>query len=187
MTQRTQTQTQIRAYSGSEVTLLPPGQRQHGGMVAGAGGYYPDAEQRAIVRMDQPQPRRQPLQGDIMPPIHLVDTPMPVQTRQALTGDYKNRAEGFRIAMLPVAVVAGVLAVTAAVGLAGVPFLSFATMLWFFTAFCLTWLIGYFLHTWVSPDGTALTMVWLHYKLLRAEQDARLDRMARWEDDDNDN
>ena len=119
-----------------------------------------------------------------MPPAHQVDTPMPVRTVATLTGDYKNRAEGFRIAMLPVAVVAGVLAVVAAVGLAGVPFLSFTALLWFFTAFCLTWLIGYAMHTWVSPDGTALTMVFLHYKLLRAEQVARLNRMARWEGDD---
>lgn len=177
---------QIRPFSNSDVRLLPPGQRQHGGMVAGRGEtYYPDAEQRAIVRLDQPQVRRMPLQGDVLPPEHLVNTPVPVQTRQTLAGDYRNRAEGFRIAMLPVAVVAGVLAVTAAVGLAGVPFLSFATMLWFFTAFCVTWLIGYALHTWVSPDGTALTMVLLHYKLLRNEQDARLDRLDRWESKDN--
>ena len=186
MTQRTQTQTQIRSYSGNDVTLLPPGQRQHGGMVAGAGDFYPDADRRAIVRMDQPQPRRQPLQVDILPPAHQVDTPMPVRTVATLTGDYRNRAEGFRIAMLPVAVVAGVLAVVAAVGLAGVPFLSFTALLWFFTAFCLTWLIGFGMHTWVSPDGTALTMVLLHYRLLRNEQDARLDRMAQWEADDDD-
>ena len=179
------TQTQIRAYSGSDVTLLPPGQRQRGGMVAGAGGYYPDAEQRAIVRMDQPQVRRMPLQGDIMPPEHQVSTPMPVQTKQVLAGDYKNRAEGFRVAMLPVAIVAGVLSTVAAVALFSVPLLSGAVLAWFLTAFCVTWLIGFALHTWVSPDGTALTMTILHYKLLRNEQDARLDRLARWEDEDN--
>ena len=180
----TQTQTQIRAYSGSDVTLLPPGQRQRGGMVAGAGGYYPDAEQRAIVRMDQPQPRRQPLQVDILPPAHQVDAPMPARTVATLTGDYKNRAEGFRIAMLPVAIVAGILAVVAAVGLFSVPFLSWTALMWFFTLFCVTWLGGFVMHQWVSPDGTALTMVWLHYRLLRAEQAARLNRMATWEEYD---
>lgn len=176
------TQNQIRPYSGNDVTLLPPGQRQHGGMVAGAGSFYPDADRRAIVRMDQPQPRRPALTGDVLPPMHQVDTPMPVRTQAVVQGDYRNRAEGFRIAMLPVAVVAGVLAVVAAVGLAGVPFLSFATLLWFFSAFCMTWLIGFGMHQWISPDGTALTAVLLHYRLLRAEQRARLDRMARWED-----
>ena len=116
----TDNRNQVRPFSGSDARLLPPGQKQRGGMVAGRGEiYYPDAEQRAIVRMDQPQVRRMPLQGDIMPPEHQVNTPMPVQTKQVLTGDYKNRAEGFRVAMLPVAIVAGVLAVVAAVGLAG--------------------------------------------------------------------
>ena len=180
--------TKIRPFSMSDVQPLPPGQRQKGGLVAGRGEiYYPDAEQRAIVRMDQPQARRPALQGDIMPPIHQVDTPTPVRTAAAVSGDYRNRAEGFRVAMTPVAIVAGVLAVTAAVGLAGVPFLSFATMLWFFTAFCVTWLVGFVLHTWVSPDGTALTMVLLHYRLLRNEQDARLDRLDRWGGSDDDN
>ena len=168
------TQTQIRSYSGNDAPLPPPGY-----LAATSRGVT-----RYIPRDDQPQPRRPALQGDVLPPIHQVDTPMPVQTRQALTGDYKNRAEGFRIAMLPVAIVAGVLAVVAAVGLAGVPFLSYTALPWFFTAFCLTWLIGFAMHQWISPDGTALTMVLLHYRLLRNEQDARLDRMARWEDDD---
>lgn len=139
---------------------------------------------RYVPRGDQPQRRPPALAGDVLLPTHQVDTPMPVQSRQTLSGTYQDRALGFRIAMLPVAVVAGVLAVVAAVGLAGVPFLSFATMLWFFTAFCLTWLIGYFIHTWASPDGTALTMVLLHYRLLRHEQKARIDRLAQWEDDD---
>ena len=182
----TDNRNQVRPFSGSDARLLPPGQKQRGGMVAGRGEiYYPDAEQRAIVRLDQPQVRRPALQGDIMPPEHQVNTPLPVQTKQVLTGDYRNRAEGFRTAMLPVAIVAGILAVVAAVGLFGVPFLSWTALLWFFTLFCLTWMAGFGLHTWVSPDGTALTMVLLHYRLLRNEQDARLDRLARWEDDDN--
>lgn len=164
--------TQVRPYSDDGVTLPPPGY-----LAATSRGVT-----RYVPRDDAPPPRRPTLTGDVLPPAHQVDTPVPVRTAATITGDYKNRAEGFRVAMTPVAIVAGVLAVTAAVGLAGVPFLSFATMLWFFTAFCLTWLIGYALHTWVSPDGTALTMVLLHYKLLRNEQDARLDRLARWED-----
>ena len=71
--------TQIRSYTGNDAPLPPPG--------------YLAATSRGVTRYiprDDPQPRRQPLQGDILPPIHQVDTPMPVQTRQALTGDYKN-------------------------------------------------------------------------------------------------
>ena len=181
----TDNRNQVRPFSGSDARLLPPGQKQRGGMVAGRGEiYYPDAEQRAIVRMEQPQVRRMPLQGDVLPPEHQVNTPMPVQTRQALTGDYRNRAEGFRVAMLPVAIVAGLLSTVAAVALFSVPLLSGAVLAWFLTAFCVTWLIGFALHTWMSPDGTALTMVLLHYKLLRAEQAARLNRMATWEEYD---
>lgn len=167
------TQNQIRPYSGNDAPLPPPGY-----LAATSRGVT-----RYIPRDDQPAQRRPPaLVGDVLPPMHQVDTPMPVRTQAVVTGDYRNRAEGFRIAMLPVAVVAGVLAVVAAVGLAGVPFLSFATLLWFFTAFCLTWLIGFGMHQWISPDGTALTAVLLHYRLLRAEQRARLDRLAAWED-----
>ena len=173
MTQPTQTQTTIRSFEGNDAPLPPPG--------------YLAATSRGITRYiprDDPQPRRQPLQVDILPPAHQVDTPMPVRTVATLTGDYKNRAEGFRIAMLPVAIVAGILAVVAAVGLFSVPFLSWTALMWFFTLFCVTWLGGFVLHQWVSPDGTALTMVLLHYKLLRAEQAARLNRMATWEEYD---
>jgi len=176
MTQPKQTQTQIRSYTGNDAPLPPPG--------------YLAATSRGITRYiprDDPQPRRQPLQVDILPPAHQVDAPMPARTVATLTGDYKNRAEGFRIAMLPVAIVAGILAVVAAVGLFSVPFLSWTALMWFFTLFCVTWLIGFVLHQWVSPDGTALTMVLLHYKLLRSEQAARLDRMAQWEDYDDAN
>jgi hypothetical protein len=48
-------------------------------------------------------------------------------------------------------------------------------------------LIGFGMHQWISPDGTALTMVLLHYRLLRAEQRARLDRLAEWEEGDDGN
>ena len=78
----TDNRNQVRPFSGSDARLLPPGQKQRGGMVAGRGEiYYPDAEQRAIVRMDQPQVRRMPMQGDVLPPEHQVNTPLPVQTK----------------------------------------------------------------------------------------------------------
>jgi ABC-type multidrug transport system permease subunit len=103
--------------------------------------------------------------------------PLPAQVRSVVTGSHLDRAMGFRHAMLPVAGVAGTLGAIAAISLFGVPLLSFALLLWFFTVFCVTWLIGYALHTFVSADGAALVQVIGMYRILSREQKARLRRM----------
>ncbi len=130
----------------------------------------------ALRQADTIVPRR----VDILPPeVHAVDMPTPALVRSEVRGSHLDRAMGFRHAMMPVATVAGVLGTIAAVALFGVPLLSFAALLWFFTVFCLTWLTGFGLHTFVSPDGAAVLQVLLMFRLLRAEQQARLRRMDR--------
>ena len=117
---------------------------------------------------------------DILPPeVHAVDMPTPATAQSMVRGSYLDRAQGFRHAMLPVAVVAGVLAAIAAISLFGVPLLSFALLMWFFTVFCITWLVGYALHTFVSADGAAVLQVLGMYRILSREQKARLRRMER--------
>lgn len=119
-----------------------------------------------------------PRRVDILPPeVHTVDMPTPAQVRSVVTGSHLDRAMGFRHAMMPVAGLAGLLGAIAAVSLFGVPWLSFALLLWFFTTFCVTWLLGYILHTFVSPDGAAVLQVLGMYRLLSREQKARLKRM----------
>lgn len=121
-----------------------------------------------------------PRRVDILPPeVHAVDMPMPATVQSVTRGSHLDRALGFRAAMLPVAVVAGVLGIVAAVGLFSVPLLSFTALMWFFTLFCLTWLGGFALHTFVSADGAALFQVAGMYRILSREQKARLRRMER--------
>lgn len=122
----------------------------------------------------------QPVRVDILPPeAHSVNVPTPAVIGSQVHGSHMDRAMGFRHAMMPVAVVAGVLGAIAAVTLFGVPLLSFALLLWFFTVFCVTWLIGYALHTFVSADGAAVLQVLGMYRILSREQKARLRRMER--------
>jgi hypothetical protein len=121
-----------------------------------------------------------PRRVDILPPeVHTVDMPTPAAIQSVTKGSHLDRAQGFRHAMMPVAVVAGVLGSIAAVSLFGVPLLSFALLLWFFTVFCLTWLGGFLLHTFVSADGAAVLQIAFMYRLLSREQKARLKRMER--------
>ena len=117
---------------------------------------------------------------EVLPPEpYTVNMPTPAAIGSQVRGSYLDRAQGFRHAMTPVAVVAGVLGSIAAVTLFGVPVLSFAVLMWFFTVFCTTWLVGYALHVGVSADGAVVLQVLLTFRLLRAEQKARLRRMER--------
>lgn len=178
--------TQIRPYSGPDVRLLPPGQRPQGGMVAGRGDFYPDAEQRAIVRMDQPQRRPPALVGEILPPMDASrgQARLPVQTVQTVTTSHEDRAKGFSITTIPLAAGVGFVAFLAAVGLAGVPWLSWSALLVLFGVFAAVWAGAYFWHTLASPDGATILSIVLSYRYVRHEQRARLDRLAQWESDD---
>jgi phage shock protein PspC (stress-responsive transcriptional regulator) len=86
---------------------------------------------------------------------------------------YTDRAEGFRIATLPVSVVAGVLSGIVAVVGFSVPALSLAVLVWIFSAFCVTWLVAYFWHTLAGPDGVALIHTVLGWLFLFTEQKYR--------------
>ncbi len=118
-----------------------------------------------------------PKRVDILPPEHVVDMPMPAAVQSVTRGSHLDRAQGFRHAMMPVAVVAGALGAIAGMALFGVPLLSFALLLWFMTVFCVTWLCGYALFTLTSADGVALITAIGMLRLLRHEQRARIRRM----------
>ncbi len=168
------TQTQIRSYSGNDAPLPPPG--------------YLAATSRGVTRYiprDDPQPRRQPpaLVGEVLPPM-MPDARPPVQTVQTVTTSHEDRARGFTITSIPLALAVGFVAFLAAIGLAGVPWMSWSALLVLFGVFAAVWAGAYFWHTLASPDGATILSILLSYRYVRHEQRARLDRLAEWEYED---
>lgn len=129
------------------------------------------------------QRRPAALVGDVLPPIHQ-DAKPHIQTVQAVTTSHEDRAKGFTMTTVPLAAVVGVTALLAAVGLAGVPWLSWSALLILFGVFAAVWAGAYFWHTLASPDGATVLSILLSYRYVRHEQRARLDRLAAWESDD---
>ena len=168
------TQTQIRSYTGNDAPLPPPG--------------YLAATSRGITRYiprDDPQPRRQmpALVGEVLPPM-MPDGRPPVQTLQTVTTSHTDRARGFTLTTVPLAAAVGFVAFLAAIGLAGVPWMSWSALLILFGVFATVWAGAYFWHTLASPDGATVLSILLSYRYVRHEQRARLDRMATWEEYD---
>jgi hypothetical protein len=97
----------------------------------------------------------------------------PAQTVQNVTTSAVDRAKGFSIATIPLAAMAGFVALLGAVTLAGVPLVSGAALLILFGVFAGVWLAAWIWHMSASPDGIGLWQVLLHYRLLRYEQRAR--------------
>ena len=167
------TQNQIRPYSGNDAPLPPPGY-----LAVTSRGVT-----RYVPRDDQPAQRRPPaLVGDVLPPMHQ-DARPPVQTLQTVTTSYQDRARGFSITTIPLAAGVGFVAFLAAVGLAGVPWMSWSALLILFGVFAAVWAGAYFWHVLASPDGATILSIFLGYRYVRHEQRARLDRLAAWEDD----
>lgn len=117
---------------------------------------------------------------EVLPPeAHEVMPALPVQTVQKLTTSAVDRAKGFTIVSIPLAAMAGFVAFLVAVGLFSVPVLSGAALVILFGTFAGVWLIAWIWHQSASPDGVTLWQVILHYRLLRYEQRARLERMRK--------
>lgn len=166
-------QTTIRSFEGNDAPLPPPG--------------YLAATSRGVTRYiprDDPQPRRQmpALVGEVLPP--MLDTRPPVQTLQTVTTSHEDRARGFTITSIPLAAAVGFVAFLAAIGLAGVPWMSWSALLILFGVFATVWAGAYFWHTLASPDGATILSILLSYRYVRHEQRARLDRLAEWEYED---
>jgi len=104
-------------------------------------------------------------------PMHL---PAPSATTEVvLRTDYRDRAVGWLYAVTPLAGVGGLAGVLlAAVGWA-MPILSVAALLVYFATFAGVWLLGYIVHTVVSPDGVALVHTLLAWRYVNAERRAR--------------
>lgn len=104
--------------------------------------------------------------------------PAPVATSHVeLRTTYTDRARGFQVATVPVALCFGIGGLMVAVAGYSVPILSVTALVTFWLGFLAWWLIGWAIHHIVSPDGAALLSALLGYRYLRHEQRERLGRM----------
>lgn len=102
---------------------------------------------------------------------------LPVETRQVVKTDARDRAIGFNISTAGLAGLVALGGTLITVAGWGVPILSVATLATFFALAAVVWLLAWFWYNAASPDGIGLIGVLLHYRLLRHEQRARLDRI----------
>lgn len=143
------------------------------------------ARQLPAVRNNLVLPAREAPRVDILPPeatnwdVNLSPTSQPAVQ---LKTTYVDRAKGFQLATVPLALGVGFLAVLIAVLGLGTP-IGAHLLLWFGLAFMLVWLAGYAMHQVIGPDGALFTSVFGAYRLLRAEQKERHRRMRRMERD----
>jgi hypothetical protein len=99
------------------------------------------------------------------------------RTEAIVRGGYVDRAQGFSHVTLNLALVTGLAVLTAAVFLSGATLTLAATLIYFMSGFFLTWLVAYFLHVFVSPEGVEFLEVVFYWRFIQAEQDERFRRM----------
>ena len=114
-----------------------------------------------------PAPRQR---VEILPPYEAAPMLPTAQTSVELHTTYLDRAKGFQLVTLPIAIAFGVGALVVAVVGYSVPFVSLAALAVFWLAFLGWWLLGWTIHHIASPDGIALVQAMLMFKLVRAEQ-----------------
>jgi len=107
-------------------------------------------------------------------PAEPVQLPMPTASSEiVLRTDYTDRAKGWLLAVAPLATVGGLAGVLLAVVGWAVPLFSLGALLVYFATWAGTWLLGYIVHTIVSPDGVALVHTILGWRYVERERRAR--------------
>jgi hypothetical protein len=91
-------------------------------------------------------------------------------------GDYVNRAKGFSITTMNISIVVGILFIIAAFAIRDTVTFGIIT-LWFFTGFCVVWLISYVLHVFISPEGAEMLEILMYWRFINREQAERHRRM----------
>lgn len=127
-----------------------------------------------VAALPEPRPR-----VEIMPPVELPPMLPTAQTSVELHTTYTDRARGFQVATLPIAIAFGVGALVVAVVGYSVPVISIGALAVFWLAFLGWWLLGWTVHHIASPDGIALVQALLMYRYIRFEQKDRLRRYGR--------
>lgn len=127
-----------------------------------------------VAALPEPRPR-----VEIMPPLDVPPMLPTAQTSVELHTTYTDRAKGFQLVTLPIAVAFGVGALVVAVVGWSVPVISLGALAVFWLAFLAWWLLGWAIHHIASPDGIALVQSLLMYRYIRHEQRERLKRYGR--------
>ena len=120
----------------------------------------------------------------ITPARDQMQLPSPVETRQIVKTDARDRAIGFNISTAGLAAIVALGGTLITVAGWGVPILSVATLATFFALAAVVWAGAWFWYNAASPDGVGLIGVLLHYRLLRHEQRARLERIDAMMEDE---
>ena len=120
----------------------------------------------------------------ITPARDQMQLPSPVETRQIVKTDARDRAVGFNISTAGLAAIVALGGTLITVAGWGVPILSVATLATFFALAGVVWAGAWFWYNAASPDGVGLIGVLLHYRLLRHEQRARLERIDAMMEDE---
>lgn len=129
-------------------------------------------DRRPIV----PGARGQSPIAEVLPPADLPALLPTATSHVELRTGYTDRAKGFQLATVPVALAFGVGVLVVAVVGFSVPAFSVAALALFWVAFLAWWLVGWAIHHLISPDGAALLGAILQYRYLRHEQRERLRR-----------
>ena len=112
-------------------------------------------------------------QATIMPADPMQLPAAPATSEVILRTTYEDRARGWLLAVTPLSAVGGLAGVLlAAVGWA-MPIFSLGALLVYFATFAGVWLLGYVVHTMVSPDGVALLHVLFAWRYVERERKAR--------------
>lgn len=121
--------------------------------------YMPGEARGEIVRYEPVLP------AEVLPPA--------AQTLVEVSGSHADRARGFQIVSVPLALGVGVGSLI--VGIVGwqVPVISVAALAWLWGGFLLTWLAAWVVHNLFSPDGIALLHTLMGWQYLKAEQRER--------------
>lgn len=102
--------------------------------------------------------------------------PSTAMQESRVAGTYRDRAEGFQVATVPIAVAFGVgVAIVAIVGF-GTPVFSISALTVFWLAFLAWWLAGWLIHNLLSPDGVAFLHTILGWRYIYREQRERMRR-----------
>ena len=136
-----------------------------------------DEKNKDYIPVTEPSPKPiVPIEKQQAPERSIQLLPSATTTHINVETTYRDRAKGFQIATVPVAVAFGVGAVV--VGTIGyaVPVFSILSLSIFWLAFLAWWLIGWVTHHLFSPDGVALVHALLGWHYLRREQSERFKR-----------
>lgn len=132
---------------------------------------------RGAPNFVDPGPRPSPPTVYVEERGELAPLPAPASLSVDIRTTYTDRAKGFQMATVPVALAFGVGALIVALVGWSIPAFSLAALGVFWVAFLAWWLVGWAIHHLTSPDGVALFSALLGYRYLRHEQKARLARM----------